>query len=168
MFRPFADWIATTKLSLFFQNVLWIIPLSQSIHIICLATLFGAVIMINLRLLGIGNSGRSISQLVNTMIPWVWRALIVLFITGSVQTIAEPVRQFVTPAFWGKMGMIVVVGIMTALFARAVRSNAAKWDNPTTRPGSAKVFAVTSTVLWAAIITCGRFIGYTWFFYAQG
>jgi len=49
-----------------------------------------------------------------------------------------------------------------------VRSNAARWDNPTTRPGSAKAFAVVSTVLWLAIITCGRFIGYTWFFYAQG
>lgn len=165
MFRPFAEWIATTSLSAFFQNVLWIVPLSQSFHILALSTLFGSVLMINLRLLGIG-SGRSISQLVNTLIPWVWTALGVLLFTGTVQTIAEPVRQFVTPAFWGKMGMIVAVMIATVIFTRSVRSNAAAWDNPATRPGGAKAFAVLSTALWVCIIICGRFIGYTWFFYA--
>ncbi|MFT3904738.1 MAG: hypothetical protein QM718_00325 [Steroidobacteraceae bacterium] len=166
MVREFADWIATTQISTLFQNVLWVVPLSQSIHIICLSTLFGAVLMINLRLLGVGSSGRSISQLVNTLIPIVWGALAVLLFTGTVQTIAEPVRQFVTPAFWGKMGMIVAVMAGTWVFTRAVRKNAALWDNPATRPGVAKVFAIVSTLLWVAIIACGRFIGYTWFFYA--
>jgi hypothetical protein len=30
----------------------------------------------------------------------------------------------------------------------------------------AKAFAILSTLLWMAIIVCGRFIGYTWSFYA--
>lgn len=166
MIRQFADWIATTSMSNLFQNILWVVPLSQSIHILGLSTLFGAVLMLNLRLLGVGKSGRTVSQMVDATIPWVWRALIVLLITGLVQIIAEPVRQFVTPAFWGKMGMIVAVGIATWVFARAVRANAAKWDDPASRPGVAPVFAIVSTLLWVAIITCGRFIGYTWFFYA--
>jgi hypothetical protein len=166
MFRPFADWLATTRISELFQNQLWVVPTSQSIHIVCVCLVFSSAIMINLRLLGVGARGRTISQLTSSLVPWMWGGLCVLLLTGTVQTIAEPVRQFVTPAFWAKMAMIVVVASMTAVFARKVRANAARWDAAGTRPASARAFAITSSILWILIIVCGRFIGYTWAFYA--
>ena len=58
MLREFAGWIAATPLSRTFQDVLWIVPASQSLHIIALAVVFSSALMINLRLLGLG-SGRS-------------------------------------------------------------------------------------------------------------
>ena len=85
-----------------------------------------------------------------------------LLLTGAVQTIAEPVRQFVTPAFWTKMAMILIVVIMTAIFVRKVRANATGWDAAGSRPRSARAFALSSSMLWILIIVCGRFIGYTW------
>jgi uncharacterized membrane-anchored protein len=94
-----------------------------------------------------------------------WRGLAALLFTGLVQTVAEPVRQFVTPMFWAKMVMIILVATITALYATAVRRNAPRWD-AASRPWPAKIFAVVSTLLWLAIIVCGRFIGYTWSFYA--
>jgi hypothetical protein len=165
MFRPTADWLSTTGVSQALQNAEWVIPTSQSIHIVCVSVLFASAIMINLRLLGVGNKGRTISQLSGTVIPWMWRALLVLLLTGTVQTVAEPVRQFIAPVFWAKMIMIVIVSLLTVFFSRAVRANAARWDSPTARPSSAKVFAVVSSLLWIAIIFCGRFIGYTYTFY---
>jgi hypothetical protein len=166
MFRPFADWLADTPLSKTLQDHSWVVPTSQSIHILAVSIVFGSACMINLRLLGVGRSGRSVSQLSNTVVPWMWGGLAVLLFTGIVQIITEPVRQFVTPMFWAKMMMIVVVGAMTALYARAVRRNAPAWDAAASRPWTAKLFALTSTLLWLAIIVCGRFIGYTWSFYA--
>jgi hypothetical protein len=166
MFRPFADWLSQTPLSKTLQDQAWVVPTSQSIHILAVSIVFGSACMINLRLLGVGRSGRSVSQLSDTLVPWMWRGLAVLLLTGFVQTITEPVRQFVTPMFWAKMMMIVVVAAMTALYARAVRRNAPAWDVAASRPWTAKVFAVLSTLLWLAIIVCGRFIGYTWSFYA--
>jgi hypothetical protein len=121
--------------------------------------------MINLRLLGVGAKGRTISQLTSSLVPWMWGGLGVLLLTGVVQTIAEPVRQFVTPWFWLKMVMILIVATMTAVFARKVRANASRWDAVGKRPASARGFAIGSSILWIAIIVCGRFIGYTWSFY---
>jgi hypothetical protein len=94
-----------------------------------------------------------------------WGALGVLLLTGAVQSIAEPVRQFVTPAFWAKMSMILLVAALTAVFARKVRANAASWDAAGARPAGARVFAIASSLLWIAIIVCGRFIAYTSAFY---
>jgi hypothetical protein len=166
MFRPFADWLADTPLSKTLQDHAWVVPTSQSIHILAMSIVFGSACMINLRLLGVGRSGRSVSQLSGTLVPWMWRGLAVMLLTGLIQTITEPVRQFVTPMFWAKMMMVIIVTAMTALYARAVRRNAPVWDAAASRPWRAKVFAVLSTLLWLAIIVCGRFIGYTWSFYA--
>lgn len=166
MFRPFADWLADTPLSKTLQDHSWVVPTSQSVHILAVSIVFGSACMVNLRLLGVGRSGRSISQLSDTLVPWMWRGLVVLLFTGLIQTIAEPVRQFVTPMFWAKMLMIVLVATITALYARMVRRNAAQWDAAVSRPWAAPIFAVASTLLWLAIIVCGRFIGYTWSFYS--
>ena len=165
MFRPFAEWLSTTPLSTTLQHHPWTVATSQSIHILAISVVFASACMINTRIFGLGGKGRTVSQLSNTLVPWMWRALIVLLCTGIIQTFAEPVRQFVTPAFWAKMVMVVIVAIMTALYARSVRRGPATWDNASTRHVGAKLFAVFSTLLWLAIIVCGRFIGYTWTFY---
>ena len=165
MFRHFADWLTTTAVSVALQNHSWAVATSQSIHILGICVVFSSACMINSRILGLGKQGRTVTQLSNTLIPWMWRALLVLVCTGIIQIVAEPVRQFVTPAFWAKMVMIIVVVLMTAVFARGVRHGAASWDEAGSRSMGAKVFAVLSTLLWVAIIVCGRFIGYTWTFY---
>jgi len=162
MFRPVADWIANTPLSQYLQNQQWIVPTSQSIHILAVAVVFASACMINLRLLGVGRAGRSVSQLSGTLLPWMWRGLVVLLLTGVLQTLIEPVRQFVTPAFWAKMLMIVIVTLMTAVYAGAVRRRAAQWDAGDSRPLAGRLFAIVSTLLWLGIIICGRFIAYTY------
>jgi hypothetical protein len=162
MLRPVADWIAATPLSKALSDQPWVVPTSQSIHILAVAAVFASALMINLRLLGVGARGRSASQLSDTLIPWMWRGLVVLLLTGGIQTLAEPVRQFVTPVFWAKMAMIIIVTVMTILFVRTLRRNAPLWDDVSSRPLQAKIFAVVSTLMWVAIIVCGRFIAYTW------
>jgi len=166
MLRPISQWLAQTPVSKILQDTPWVVPTSQSIHIFAIAIVFTSVCMINLRLLGVWRRGRSTSELVIALIPWMWRGLAVLAVTGLVQTITEPARQFGTPAFWAKMAMIVVVLVMTVGFARAVRRRAEDWDRPSARRYYPKVFAVVSTLLWLAIIACGRFIGYTWSAYS--
>jgi hypothetical protein len=121
MFRPLAEQIASTDLSLTLQTHLWIVPTSQSIHIISMCVLFTSALVINSRVLGMNATGRTVPQLVDTLLPWMWAALGCLICTGAIQTIAEPVRQFITPAFWAKMIMIVIVVTMTAIYTEVER-----------------------------------------------
>lgn len=166
MVREWAGWIADTRLSHVFQEVSWIVPVSQSTHIVCVAIVFSAASMLSLRLLGVGESGRPVSQLVGSLVPWMYGALGVLLLTGGVQIIAEPLRQFVTPEFWWKMGMVVSVLLLTVGFARAVRRDPRRWDAAPERPVMARLFAVVFLALWIGIVICGRLIGYTWSYYA--
>ncbi len=154
--------ISATAFSEWLQDNLWVIPTSQSIHILCLSVVFASAVVISTRILGLGLGGRSVSQLVTTLVPWMYRALIGLLATGAIQTIAEPLRQFVAPVFWWKMLMIICVVILTAWFTRQVRRKAGAWDRASHVPFSARAFACVSLCLWIGIIFCGRFIGYTY------
>jgi hypothetical protein len=162
MFRATAEQIAGSGLSHALQNTAWLVPVSQSTHIVALSVLFAAVLMIGLRLLGVGAGGRSVSQLAATLLPWMWRALLLLLLTGVVQTITEPVRQFITPIFWLKMLLVAVLALLTLWFSRTLRADAARWDSAQTRPAAARLFAVVSIAGWATVIVFGRFIGYVW------
>ncbi len=159
--RHWADLIAATRLSQWLQDHLWVVPASQSVHIAALSVLFASALFISFRLLSTNAKLRPISVVVPALIPWMRASLVVLLITGTVQTVAEPVRQFVTPAFWSKMCMIVVAVSMTEWFVRSVRRHVERWDDAFHR-GKARMFAFASLALWTSIVFCGRFIGYTW------
>lgn len=165
MFRVTAERIADSGLSHALQDVLWLVPVSQSTHIVALSVLFASALLINLRLLGVGIGGRSVSQLTRTLVPWMWRALLVLLLTGVLQTVIEPVRQFITPIFWGKLVLVAVLALLTHWLARSVRAHAAQWDDAATRPAAARLFAIASTAGWVTVIAFGRFIGYVWAYY---
>lgn len=162
MLRQIGEQIAHSRLSIFLQNSTWVVPTSQSTHIVALSVLFASVLMISLRLLGVGRRGRSVSQLSGTLLPWMWRALLVLLLTGLLQTFIEPVRQFITPIFWVKMLLVALLALLTLWFSRTLRANATAWDSSDARPGSSKLFAIVSIIGWSAVIACGRFIGYVW------
>ena len=157
-----ANWIASSRLSLLFQTTEGLVATSQSIHILAISVVFGSGLMISLRLLGVGASGRTVSRLASTLLPWMWWALLALLLTGLLQLIAEPVRELGTTAFWLKMSMLLCVLALNAWFGRTVRIRAAAWDSAVARPASARVFAVVSLLLWVGIVLCGRLIAYTW------
>lgn len=161
-----ANSVSATPLSRWMQDQLWIVPTSQSIHIVAMAVIFGCAITIDLRLLGLSRTGRPISLLTRSLVPWIYGSLVVSLITGVIQTIIEPLRQFVTPAYWAKMLMIVLVFSLTVWFDRSVRRDPVRWDARPSRPRSAWAFALLSLLLWVGIIACGRFIAYTWEQYA--
>jgi hypothetical protein len=166
MFRSFAESLAQAQLSNVLKEYSWIVPTSQSVHIVSVGLLFTSAIAINMRVLGLARAERSVSQLLDALAPWMWGALAALLATGTIQTVAEPVRQFVAPLFWIKMALIVIVVLMTVGFMHVVRRHASAWDAADQRPPGALPFAVVSTLLWVSIIVCGRFIGYTWSYYA--
>jgi hypothetical protein len=120
--------------------------------------------MVSFRLLGLMQRNRSVVQLADTVIPWMFRCVAVLLLTGLVQTIAEPRREFLAGLYWTKMVMVLCVVGLSVGFALTLRRNAASWADTTgTRlPGGARVFAVVSLVLWVAIVICGRLIAYSY------
>ncbi|MEP7242465.1 MAG: DUF6644 family protein [Gammaproteobacteria bacterium] len=158
--HEFGEWLATTSLSETIQNVSWIIPTVQTVHIVCVAIVISAVFLVDLRILGIFARSQPVAALSERFLTWIWYALIVLLITGSLLIIGEPTRSLLNPAFFAKMLMLLTVCGLTLIIQRPLRADAGYWDASGGRRATVKAIAVVSLALWSCIVFAGRWIAY--------
>lgn len=159
-FHAFCEQLSMTPFSMLLQNITWIIPMTQSVHIVCIAIVIGSASMIDLRILGITGRSQSVSGMSNRLLPWIWSSLIILLATGAVLATAEPVRSLENPAFQAKMLMLACAAFLTLYFQRALSQDQAFWELTPARRAAAKMAAVVSLLLWIGIIFAGRWIAY--------
>jgi len=159
-FRNFSDWLASTELSSVIQSVSWVIPTIQTIHIVCVAIVISATFLVSLRVLGVFDTSEPIAALSRRFLSWIWYALILLLITGSLLIVGEPGRSLMNPVFALKMAMVVVVSLLTVFLQRPLGTQAGYWDVSGQRRAIARGIAVASLVLWSCIVFAGRWIAY--------
>lgn len=150
MLIAFCKWLGATPVSQFIQNVEWIIPVVQTIHILCLAIVLSSVALMNARLLGVGAKHLSIGEMAQRFLPWIWWAVLVMACTGIILIIGEPPRSLRNTAFQLKMLLLAAALLQTFLFQRAVRRE----KRPT------RLVAMLSLILWGGIAVFGRLIAY--------
>jgi hypothetical protein len=158
--HAFCEWLANTGLSTTIQNVSWIIPTVQTIHIVSVAIVISSVFLVDMRILGVFASGQSLSSLSKRFLTWIWYAIIVLLITGVLLIIGEPARSLMNPAFLAKMTMLLMVAALTRVIQRPLATDAGYWDASGGRRAALKGIAIASLALWSCIVFAGRWIAY--------
>jgi uncharacterized membrane protein SirB2 len=160
LLQHWAVWLSGTPVSLFIQNVLWIIPAVQCVHILAIAVVLSSVAMIDLRIFGLAGRHDSMRQTADRYIPWIWCALVVLALTGMTLITGEPVRSLTNPAFQLKMMLLLVAIVITVVFQVTVRRNASFWRESARSTAAIRVAGVLTILLWFAIAVAGRWIAY--------
>jgi hypothetical protein len=165
MLQELSDWLTQTPLHEVFSDTTrletWlIIPISQTVHILGVAIVMIAIGMLNLRLLGVRVTRQSFANLSARWMPWIWSAMVVLFVTGAVQTIAEPTRELMNYTFRIKIVMLLVAVAITVFYRAQVKKDAKYWERSSERRTLAYALASVSLVLWLGIVAAGRLIAY--------
>lgn len=155
----FITWLYESSLSNLIRDVFWIVPTVQCIHILAIAVIVGSALVSDLRLAGVLATDAPLGEVVRRYFPWMWRALIVLLLTGLVMSIGEPDRVLTNPTFWVKMALVVTVFSLTWLMRRPLLSHDAqaggsRWAR------FVKPCAWLSLLLWICVMVCGRWIAY--------
>lgn len=165
MFESLSQWLADTSLSQMFSDTTrletWlIVPISQTVHILAVTVVMISVGMLNLRMLGLAGTRQTFPQLANQLIPWVWGALIVLFVTGLIQTIAEPGRELLNYGFRIKMVLLALSVAVTVFYEHSVRNDPNYWILSPERQKMGRFLAISSLTMWVVIASLGRLIAY--------
>ena len=160
MIQHFSDWLASTWLSQIFANANWFVPTVQTIHILMIAVVVTSLGMLDFRLLRLTRSGPPAETLAVKFVPWVWRALLVLLITGILLTITEPNRELMNDAFRLKMLLVVVLVVLTFIVQRASAREPGYWSSSVGRQRLGQALGVGSLVLCVCIVAAGRLIAY--------
>ena len=160
MMQHFSDWLANTWLSQAFSNANWFVPTVQTVHILCIAVVVTALGMLDFRLLRLTRSGPPAETMATKFVPWVWRALVVLLITGILLTITEPNRELMNYAFRVKMLLVVLLAVLTFFVQRASAREAGYWSSSLARQRLGMALGIGSLVLCVSIVAAGRLIAY--------
>jgi hypothetical protein len=156
----FCNWLQLTSFSQILQNVEWIVPAIQTVHILCIGAVISSALALTLRQFGLLAADQPLARASVAFLRVIWLALPVLLITGSLLVIAEPTRSLGSPAFQLKMILLVcVVALLIGYQRHFVRVTASDPDTVVgTRRGEAT--AVAALFLWVCIIFAGRWIAY--------
>ena len=156
----FCNWLAATSFSRAVQTNDWVIPAVQTVHILAVAAVVTAALMINLRLLGIRRDDQSVVGIAKRFAPLIWWPLPVLLASGSILIAAEPARSLENPVFLLKMGLLLAAVAVTLGCQLPLRGNATFWELSAGRRRVAQLMALVSIPLWIAIVCAGRWIAY--------
>ena len=152
MLQPLFEWISGLAISQAIGESLWIYPLVQAIHLVFLAMLLGALLLVDLRLLGLGFSKQPVSEVARDARPWLVGGLIGMVLTGVPQLMQNAMREYYAQFFWWKMYFLAAA----LIFTFTIRWKATQGSSA---PGYGKIVGVVSIALWGGVAISARLIG---------
>lgn len=160
--EDFCGWLEQTPLSESIQQILWVVPAVQTVHILAIAAVLISALMINLRLLNIGHAEQTTISVFARFTKIIWWALPVLLLSGALLIVGEPARSLANDVFQLKMLLLLSVIGITFVLQKRLSGDDLFWESTAARQMTARTLALLSMGCWLGIICAGRWIAYTY------
>jgi hypothetical protein len=159
-FSAFLKSLEDSGLATSLRGSLYYFPFIESVHVMALALVFGSILVVDLRALGIASTNRSFTRLSTELLRITWGAFAVSALTGSLMFLTNARVYAHNTAFQVKMVLLALAGLNMVLFHLTAGRTVSRWDHATA-PKTGRITAAASLALWLGIILAGRVIGFT-------
>ena len=156
------EWLESTALAAVIQESSYGFAAVVAIHILGLTLSVGALLWVDLRLLGICLRGVRISQIYRGLAPWFAAGFLLMFASGTALFTAYATSAYANTFFRVKMLALALAALNAVAFHR-LSGRSAAWDAAPQPPAAVRIAGLTSLVLWVAVIVAGRMMSYTMF-----
>lgn len=158
MIESWCEALYETWLSTSIRESAWVYPLLHFAHILANTFMFGMIVFVDLRLLGIGFMRRRVTD-VTGLIGWAIFGWILMFISGALIFASDPVRYYNSGLFRLKLFLMLLAGINALLFHFTTYRRVRTWDHGRL-PARARLTGAISLTSWIAVVIVGRAVGY--------
>jgi len=149
----FFDWCESTAIGLYLKQAMWAFATIETVHIMALAVLLGTMIVVDLRLLGLGLKRMPPAELSGLLAPWFWTSLVIMIASGACLFSGEAVRLATSGPFAVKMLFLAIaIVVHITIHRKAVASPSAN--------ALGKIAAHASLICWLGIALAGRAIAF--------
>jgi hypothetical protein len=153
----FFHWCEQSGIGNTIRQSSWLFPVIEAIHLLGLGVIGGAVLVVDLRLLGLGLRRQSTAELARDAQPWLIGSLLLMMTTGGLLFLSESIKLYYHDAFWFKMASLFLAIVFTFTIQRKVILA----GETRMRPVWSKVVALVSILLWSGVGIGGRWIGFS-------
>ena len=150
------QWLEYSPLLIEMRSSPWLFPVIATFHLFGLAVIGGAVLVVDLRLLGLGLTRQSPSQLGDDTLPILLAGLAIMFPTGVFLFMCFATKYYYLTAFWVKMTSLAAIVVYTLTLRRGVLKTVEMTESVVWP----KLAALGSLCLWVSIALGGRLIGF--------
>jgi hypothetical protein len=152
---PYFEAMNDLAISAAIRESLWMVAVINTLHLLFLVMFAGAVLIVDLRLLGRGAREQPLAHVARDAQPWLVAALIGLTLTGVPQFLSNALREYHSYLFWMKMAVLLVALVYTFTFRRRITLA----DETRVAPATRKAVGLVSIALWTAVVVQARLIG---------
>jgi hypothetical protein len=153
--------IEASGLAEWMRGSLKALPVIEAVHVMAVALVFGTILIVDLRLLGIPRTRRPITRVEDELIWLTWMGFGVAVVTGILLFVVNATTYFDNTAFRWKLVALLGAGINMAIFQFVTFRSVAAWDKDAVPPSAARLAGALSIALWTGVIFLGRWIGFT-------
>lgn len=158
-FLAWAEAAEQTPIGQAIRESAWLVPALESGHLIALAILSGAVLIVDLRLLGLGLVNHSVATIHRAARPWFYLGLLGMLSTGALLILPEALKYYGNDAFWLKLGTLGAALVFAFTIRSPVINGSIRlFRGP--RPAVRAVGAI-SLLLWFTVTAAGRWVGFS-------
>ena len=154
------QWLEKTAPAAAMRNSLWLFDITETAHTLGIILVAGTIMLVDLRLLGMGLRREPVSHVVSRIVPWTLSGFALMFLTGGWLFSAEASKLYHSPAFRIKMMLLSLAGLNALIFHLTIYRRAAEWNDRPVAPARARLAGLFSLLLWIGIIAAGRSIAY--------
>ena len=152
--------LQTSGIALGIRDSLYWFPTLEAVHVVALSIVFGTILIVDLRVLGVASSKRIFRRVSGDALKWTWLAFAVAVVTGALMFASNAIVYFGNLSFRIKMVLIVLAGLNMLVF-HVTEGDSDAWHRHRPAPAIAKFCAILSLLLWVGVIGAGRTIGFT-------
>jgi hypothetical protein len=152
---PFFKWCDTSWLGETIRGSRFYFPIIETFHLLALTLLFGAILVLNLRLCGLIMKTQPTHQVARDLAPWAWWSLVVILASGIMLFASEAMKCYASTPFQVKMLFLFAAIIYHFTIHRKVSRSQRE-----TRPAWGAVIGAVNVFLWLGVGLGGRAIGF--------
>jgi hypothetical protein len=134
----------------------WVYAAVSILHYFTLFVFVGTTAVLDLRILGVADRNRTLSQVADQILPWNWLALALALLSGFVLFATDATDYVPVGLFWLKMAVILLAIVVTLVVEYGLQN----WNQSPVVPALAKVLALLSLLLWVGAILAAVDISY--------
>jgi uncharacterized membrane protein len=150
---PLFHWVDASWLSHEIRASTWQFAIFEMIHLLGLTMVLGSLMVLDLRLFGVGMRRLRASELARDLSGWMLSGLAVILISGVLLFFGEPMKLYGSPSFHVKMCLLALAILFQFTIFRSIASREAS-------PVMSKLAGVVSLLLWFGVGLAGRAIGF--------
>jgi hypothetical protein len=154
------QWIHETPLSIAIRESIWVYPILNVLHCVGILLVAGTIVVVDLRLLGLGMRRSPVSSVIGQVVPWTLGGFAFMFATGSLLAWSEPVRLYHSLFFPWKLLFLALAGLNAFMFHYRIYRGVGMWDSSSITPARARFAGAISILCWICVIAAGRAVGY--------